>query len=80
VSELEADGAKQDSLGAEIMGGQGSTTGCSAIGWMDGWMVGDVTKRWREKMVSSAKAGRKSCIEHSEVISQGMCSISEIKF
>ena len=33
------------------MEGQGLTTGCSAIGWMDGWMDGDVSKRQKANMV-----------------------------
>jgi hypothetical protein len=26
------------------LGGQGSSTGCSAIGWMDGWMDGRLSE------------------------------------
>ena len=35
VSHLDADHTEQNHFEAEIMGGQGLTIGCSAIGWMD---------------------------------------------
>ena len=35
VSYLDADHTEQNRFEAEIMGGQGLTIGCSAIGWMD---------------------------------------------
>jgi hypothetical protein len=37
VSELEAGHAEQNSLEAEVMGGQGSNMGCTATG-LDGWV------------------------------------------
>jgi hypothetical protein len=39
VSQLEADHAEQNGLEAKIMWDQGKTMSCSAIGWIDGWMV-----------------------------------------
>jgi hypothetical protein len=39
VLQLKTDRAEQNSLEAEIMEGQGSTAGCSGIGWIDGWMA-----------------------------------------
>ena len=39
MSQLKADTTEWNRLEAEIIGGQGSTTGCSAIGWMSGYSV-----------------------------------------
>lgn len=36
VLQMEAGHAEQNSLDAEVMGTQGSTTDCSVIGWIDG--------------------------------------------